>query len=126
LLTTSEQKDRATRLLNATKQRADADRKGLPQLQTEAGKNAAGELDVKLGEVYYGFGDYQNAVTAINAGLQKGSVKHLDEAYVYLGLSEQALKDTADSRKAFASLKTVPNISQRVLKLWTLYAEKEG
>ena len=126
LLTTSEQKDRATRLLNATKQRADADRKGLPQLQTAAGKNAAGELDVKLGEVYYGFGDYQNAVTAINAGLQKGAVKHLDEAYVYLGLSEQALKDTADSRKAFASLKTVPNISQRVLKLWTLYAEKEG
>jgi tetratricopeptide (TPR) repeat protein len=72
------------------------------------GQEPGGELSVKLGEVYYGFGDYQNAVTAINAGLQKGSVKHLDEAYVYLGLAQAQLKNIADAKKAFASLKTVP------------------
>lgn len=126
VFTTTEQKDRATRLVNATKTRADADRKGLAALQAEAAKNPAGELSVKLGEVYYGFGDYQNAVTSINAGLQKGMVKHLDEAYVYLGLSEQQLKDIPASRKALSSLKTVPNMSPRVLKLWTLYSEREG
>jgi TolA-binding protein len=81
---------------------------------------------VKLGEVYYGFGDYQKAADAINQGLQKGQIKHLDEAYAYLGLSEVQLKNNAEAKKAFAKLKDVPNISPRVLKLWTLYAATLG
>ena len=54
-----EHKERTTRLLAALKARAESDRKGLPQEAAEASKSAAGELSVKLGEVYYGFGDYQ-------------------------------------------------------------------
>ena len=81
---------------------------------------------MKLGEVYYGFGDYQKAIDAINQGLQKGQIKHLDEAYVYLGLAQAQLKNTAEAKKAFAQLKTVPNISPRVLKLWELYAGELG
>jgi tetratricopeptide (TPR) repeat protein len=121
-----EQKERTTRLLNSLKTRADTDKKGQAQLDAEATKNPAGELDVKLGEVYYGFGDYQNAVTAITRGLQKGQIKHQDEAYVYLGRSQVALKNTAEAKKAFTGLKSVPNISPRVLKLWELYAETVG
>jgi len=120
-----DQKERTTRLLNAAKTRADADRKGLPQFEAEASKNKAGEADVKLGEVYYGFGDYQNAVKSIQRGLEKGQVKHLDEAYVYLGLAQQQLKNDAEAKKAFGQLKSVPNINPRVLKLWSLYAEKQ-
>jgi tetratricopeptide (TPR) repeat protein len=121
-----EQKERTGRLSASFKTRADADKKGLPQLDAESQKNPAGELDVKLGEVYYGNGDYQNAVTAINRGIQKGKVKHLDEAYVYLGLSQARLNNTADAKKAFDQLKTVPDISPRVLKIWALYSEKLG
>ena len=122
----NDQKDRATRLMTALKTRADTDKKGQAQFDAEASKNPAGELDVKLGEVYFGFGDYQNAVTAINRGIGKGSIKHLDEAYVYLGRSQAALKNYPEAKKAFQALKTVPNISPRVLKLWELYAEKLG
>ena len=118
LLNDDKNKDRATRLLNALKTRADADKKGEAQFDAEAAKNPAGELDVKSGEVYFGSGDYQNAVTSINRGLQKGGIKHLDEAYVYLGRAEVALKNYAEAKKAFAGLKSVPNISPRVLKLW--------
>jgi tetratricopeptide (TPR) repeat protein len=121
-----EQKERTNRLLNALKTRADADKKGLTQLDAEATKNPAGELDVKLGEVYYGGGDYQNAITAITRGLQKGQIKHQDEAYVYLGRAQVALKNTADAKRAFGGLKTVPNISPRVLKLWELYSDTLG
>jgi tetratricopeptide (TPR) repeat protein len=117
------QKERTNRLLNSFKTRAEADKKGLPALDAEATKNPAGELDVKLGEVYYGTGDYQGAVTAINRGIGKGQIKHLDEAYVYLGRSQVALKNNAEAKKAFVGLKAVPNISPRVLKLWTLYGE---
>jgi hypothetical protein len=120
-----DQKDRTNRLLNAMKTRADVDRKGLPKFDAEASKNPAGELDVKLGEVYYGFGDYPNALTALTRGFMKGQIKHLDEAYVYLGLTQGALKNSAEARKALLALKTVPNMSPRIIKLWALYADRE-
>jgi hypothetical protein len=125
-LINDQQKERTTRLLNSFKTRAEADKKGLTQLDAEANKNPAGELDAKLGEVYYGFGDYANAVTAASRGIQKQQMKHPDEAYVYLGRAQVALKNTADAKKAFAGLKSVPNISPRVLKLWELYADTLG
>jgi hypothetical protein len=121
-----EHKERTTRLLNAMKTRADADKKGLPSLDAEATKNPAGQLDVKLGEVYFGTGDYQNAATAISRGIGKGQVKDLDQAYVYLGRAQVALKNTAEAKKAFEKLKSVPNLSARVLKLWELYSDKLG
>jgi len=121
-----EHKERSTRLLNALKTRADADKKGLPALDAEAQKNAAGQLDVKLGEVYFGAGDYQNAATAISRGIGKGQVKQMDEAYVYLGRAQVALKNNAEAKQAFEKLKSVPNVSQRVLKLWELYSDKLG
>jgi tetratricopeptide (TPR) repeat protein len=121
-----EHKERTTRLLNSMKTRGDADKKGLPALDAEATKNAAGQLDVKLGEVYYGAGDYQGAVTAITRGLGKGQIKQQDEAYVYLGRAQTALKNFPEAKKAFTGLKSVPNISPRVQKLWELYADKLG
>jgi tetratricopeptide (TPR) repeat protein len=125
-LINDQQKERTNRLLNSFKTRSEADKKGLTQLDAEATKNPAGELDVKLGEVYYGFGDYTNAVTALNRGIQKGQIKHQDEAYVYLGRSQAALKNTAEAKKALVALKSVPNISPRVLKLWELYSDTLG
>ena len=122
----NDQKDRATRLMTSLKTRADTDKKGQAQFDAEASKNPAGELDVKLGEVYFGSGDYASAITAINRGIGKGSIKHPDEAYVYLGRSQAALKNYAEAKKAFQGLKSVPNISPRVLKLWELYSEKLG
>jgi tetratricopeptide (TPR) repeat protein len=121
-----EHKERTNRLLASMKTRADADKKGLPALEAEATKNPAGQLDVKLGEVYFGAGDYQGAVTAITRGIGKGQIKQLDEAYVYLGRAQVALKNYPEAKKAFVQLKTVPNISPRVLKLWELYADKIG
>ena len=121
-----EHKERTNRLLTALKGRAEADKKGLAQEDAEASKSSAGELDIKLGEVYYGFGDYQKAVDAISRGIQKGQIKHLDEAYVYLGLSQAQLKNYAEAKRTFANLKLVPDVSPRVLKLWSLYAEKLG
>lgn len=121
-----EHKERTQRLLNSLKNRADTDQKTLPQQEAEAAKSSSGELSVKLGQVHYGFGDYQKAVDAISQGLQKGNVKHLDEAYVYLALANVQLKNYAEAKKALANLKTVPNISPRVQRLWELYGATLG
>jgi tetratricopeptide (TPR) repeat protein len=93
--------------------------------RTEAAKSDSGGPFVRLGELYYGFGEYELAIAAIQRGLIKGQIPHLDEAYVYLGLSEQAVGDLEEARSAFSKLKDVPGISPRVLRLWTLYAETQ-
>jgi tetratricopeptide (TPR) repeat protein len=116
-------KERTNRLLNAMKTRADADKKGVPALDAEASRNPAGQLDVKLGEVYFGAGDYQGASTAITRGLAKGQITQLDEAYVYLARDWMAQRNPADAKKMLAQLRTLPNISPRVLRLWSLYAD---
>jgi len=119
---TADQKDRVTRLLKSMQDRADTDRKGIPEFVKEAAKNPAGEAQVKLGEVYYGFGDYESAVQAINTGLAKGQVKSLGQAYVYLGLANQQLKNIPAAKKAFGQLKSVTSMPPNILKLWELYA----
>ena len=118
-----EHKERATRLLDAFGTRADADMKGLPALEVEARKNPAGALDVKLGEIYFGAGDFGDAASVISRGIDKGQLRQLDEAYVSLGRSLTADKELAGAKQAFAKLKSLPNFSPRVLKLWNLYAD---
>jgi tetratricopeptide (TPR) repeat protein len=117
-----EQKERALRLLNSFQSRADADEQSLPQLEAEAARNPAGDLSVKLGELYYGIGQYQRAADALMEGLRRGGVRSTQEAYVYLGLAQVHLNDYADARDAFAMLAHVPGVSPRLLKLWQLYA----
>ena len=120
---TVEQRERMTRLLKSLSQRAEADRRSLPQPEAEAAQSKVGQPDVRLGELYFGFGDYDHAIAALQRGLEKGHVTHLDDAYVYLGRSEVAVGNIPDARKAFAKLKDVPDISPRVLFLWELYAD---
>jgi tetratricopeptide (TPR) repeat protein len=118
-----EHRERTARLLNAMKTRAEMDKKGLPALDAESSRNPAGQLDVKLGEIYFGAGDYQGASVAISRGLGKGQIKQPDEAYVYLGRYWIAQNETKEAKNAFAQLKTLPNASARVLRLWNLYAD---
>jgi tetratricopeptide (TPR) repeat protein len=94
-----------------------------PQLNTGALSSTLADRFVKIGEIYYGFGDYQPAITAIQRGLDIGGVSHLDEAYVYLGLADFKLGHTEQGCKALNSLQDVPGVSPRVLKLWKLFAD---
>ena len=120
---TAAQRERAERLLNHFKELAEADRKRLPELELQAAQSKFGQPYVTLGELYFGFGDYGHAITAIEHGIEKGQVAHLDDAYVYLGRSFVAVDNIEEARKAFAKLKDVPNINPRVLLLWELYAD---
>jgi tetratricopeptide (TPR) repeat protein len=119
------QKERTTRLMEAMRTRTDADRRAL-QGDANSSEGLSAPRNENLGEVYFGFGEYQAAVASIAAAVEKHAVKRLDDAYVYLGRSEVALKDAAAARTAFMQLKTVPNVSPRVMKIWSLYAETIG
>ena len=118
-----EHKERSTRLLNAFQSRADTDASGFPAREAESAQNPAGQVDVTLGELYFGAGDYRDAVISINRALSKGQITQLDEAYVYLGRAQVALNNIGEAKKAFEKLKTVSNISSSALKLWILYSD---
>jgi hypothetical protein len=118
-----EHKERVTRLLSALKTRGDSDKQALPAFDAEAGANPSGQLDVKLAQVYFGAADYQDAATAIGRAIGKGQIRQPEDAFVYLGRSQAALKHNAEAKKAFESLKSVPNMSPRVLRLWNLYSD---
>jgi hypothetical protein len=119
----NESRDRVTRLLEALTARADAERDGWAQLEQAARESTTGEANVKVGELRYAAGDYPGAIAAITAGVEKGQVKHLDEAYAYLGLSQAALRNDAAAEEAFNHLSAIPGVSRRVANVWQLYAE---
>ena len=122
----AEHKERTARLLKSLQDRADADKKGLPQQEAEAAKSAAGEADVKLGEVYYGFGDYQKAADVDQQGAAERPGEASRRGVRVPGACGCAAQEHAEAKKAFANLKNVPNISPRVLKLYEVYAATVG
>jgi tetratricopeptide (TPR) repeat protein len=94
-----------------------------PAPNARAGNALLADRFVKIGELYYGLGDYQQAIIAIQRGLDVGGTSHLDDAYVYLGQSELKLNNTEAACRAFKSLSGVPNLKPRILKLWQLFAD---
>jgi tetratricopeptide (TPR) repeat protein len=111
--------------LHRLRMRCESDNHGKnpPQLNTDDTKGKLADRFVRIGELYYGFGEYQHAINAIQRGLEIGRVSHLDDAYVYLGLSELAIKNNAEACKAFDKLEDVPDMSPRTLRLWKLFAD---
>jgi tetratricopeptide (TPR) repeat protein len=128
-IATPEETASISKTVSALRAHVESERDALPQQEaessqreTESDESIRAGTDVRPGQLYSA-GDYQKAVDAITRGLKKGSIVHLDEAYVYLGLAQQKLGNIAEARRAFARLKDVPNVSPRILSLWTLYAD---
>jgi tetratricopeptide (TPR) repeat protein len=116
------QKERTTRLMESMRTRADADRRELLGYSGARGSLAMPRNE-NVGEFYFGLGDYQEAAAAIAGAVETHTVKHVDDAYVYLGRAQVALKDPQAARAAFMELKTAPGVSPRVIRIWSLYAE---
>ena len=121
-LINDQQRERTDRLLNSYKNRAEADKMSQAQLAAAAPASWTANITVKLGEVYYGSGDYENAAATINLGLQPNA-DSTDEGYVYLGRAQVQLKNIAGAKQAFAGLKSSRNVSPRVLRLYQLYSD---
>ncbi|MGC3982498.1 MAG: tetratricopeptide repeat protein [Steroidobacteraceae bacterium] len=114
-------KEREDRLKASIKKDADADKASLPAQDKRARADAAGQADAILGEAYLGYGQYPQAVEALERGLQKGGVKKLDQAQIALGI---AYLRTNQADKAKASFKKVAADGElgRIASLWSLHA----
>jgi tetratricopeptide (TPR) repeat protein len=75
----------------------------LKRVQTEMAATtptdaSRGQDDVLLGQIYLSYGQYDQAVAALNRGIKKGDVRDPDEAHMSLGIAylQQGLRDLAD------------------------------
>lgn len=123
VFTKPEDKARAERLMGSAKKASDADKAGLTKLEAEAAKTKTGELDYALGTSLFGHGDYAKAVAALTKGIEKGGLKNPTDAQLVLGVAQVRAGAKADAVKTFRGIKTEDPLTQRIAKLWTLYAQ---
>jgi hypothetical protein len=114
--------DRNTRLLNVAKERAVADRAGLAKQDRDAAAGKSADADLRVGQAFMSYGQYANAVTAIQRAISKGNATDPAEAQLVLGIAQLKAGNKAEATKAFRAVKGDPDL-QRVAKLWSLRAQ---
>lgn len=113
--------DREQRLEALTAKQIAADQANFAKAEAAAAKAPNGEPYVKLGESYWGYGKYQDAVRCIQAGIAKG-VTDKDNAQMRLGQAYLGLGQRDQAIKAFESVSKTNTNGAMVARLWILYA----
>jgi tetratricopeptide (TPR) repeat protein len=113
------QQGKYDRLLDGAKKSTEASRASLPTLTKTAATAPTGQSDVQLGHVYLSFGQYDEAIGALQRGIRKGGVTDTDEAQVSLGIAymRKGQKDLA--RQAFKSVAKDSKWGE-LAELWSL------
>ncbi len=114
---------RAQRLLALAKQRAVAQQAQMAAMAKDAAAAKSGDASVHLAEVYWGLGQYQQALDAAQAGIAKGVKKDPDGAQIVQAMAMIGLDKTRDAARDLAKLaKTASPTDKAVANLWSVYA----
>jgi len=116
---------RYDRLLTAAKKQAAADRASLGQLAKDAEKAPNGQADVGLGQAYLSYGQYDEAIAALERGIKKGSVTDADDAQISLGIAHLKKGQKDQARQAFKAVKPDSKWSS-LAELWTVRTQSPG
>ena len=100
------------------------DEQALPALAAEAAKQTNGEVDVKLGESYFTYGRYDDAIAAIQKGIDKGGLKDPADAQTTLGIVLLAAGKKDQAVAAFEKAAAAPGAAAQVAHVWTLYGKR--
>ena len=111
--------DRHGRLRDMAKRSVDGDKPGLAGAETEAGKKPDGTGLVNTGMDYYGYGQYDKAISLIQAGIAKGGLKNADEAKLHLGIAQLAGGKKADAVATWKSIKSGDAVND-LARLWLI------
>jgi len=113
-------------LLNQANGLAARDEQSLPALAAEAAKQTNGEVDVKLGESYYTYGRYDDAIAALQKGIQKGGLKDAADAQTTLGIVLLAAGKRQEALDAFDKAAAANGSGGQVAHVWTLYSRRSA
>jgi Tetratricopeptide repeat len=112
-------KQRAQRLLDASKKKAVERHGELAKDERDADKDPSGDALVAVGEAYATYGEYPKAVDLMTRGVSKGNLKSADEAYLLLGVAYLRQKNTAEAERTLAKIKDGTPYD-RLGKLWLM------
>jgi tetratricopeptide (TPR) repeat protein len=121
LLDVPESKARNERLLASAKKLAEADKATIANEAKAAQTAPTGQADVGVGQAFLSYGQYDQAIEALDRGIKKGSVKLPEEAQISLGIAYLKKGQKAQAQSAF---KAVAGDSPwaRLAGLWALRA----
>jgi hypothetical protein len=122
ILGTGATKDRENRLMALAQTNSATDQKGLPTFEKEAIAAANGDPDIKLGEAYASYGEYDKAIEAMKRGLKKGGLKATDEAHLQLGVAYLGAKRNSDAVSEFKAVAADSKLAH-LARLWIIYAQ---
>ena len=111
-------------LMTQANQLAARDEQTLPALAAEAAKHMDGEVDVKLGESYYTYGRYDDAIAALQKGIQKGGLKDMADAETTLGIVLLAAGKKDQAVAEFDKAAATQTAAAQVAHVWTLYGKR--
>lgn len=113
-------KERDTRKLTWMKGLMEKDKAELATDEQRAKASPDGQQDVLLGEDLIGYGQYAQAIEAIERGLKKGNVKKPDQAQMALGIAYYNNKQKEQARNAFKQVSAGSEL-RRIAELWILH-----
>jgi tetratricopeptide (TPR) repeat protein len=113
-------------LLNQANMFLARDQQALPALAAEAAKQTNGEIDVKLGESYYTYGRFDEAIAAIQKGIEKGGLKDAADAQTTLGIALLAAGKKADAVVALDKAAAAGGAAGQVAHVWSLYGKRSA
>jgi len=113
----------AMRLLATAKTQSAADKATLATQAQAAAAGKNGQVDVRVGQAFLSYGQFPEALAAIQRGIGKANVKNLTDAQLSLGQAYLKLGNKAEAVKAFKAV-TGDAVTTRLGNLWALYAQQ--
>jgi tetratricopeptide (TPR) repeat protein len=123
VFTEQRDKDRYQHLLDGAKQRAASDLASLPKQEQDATAAPQGDKLVQVGAAYLSYSQNDKAISDIQKGIAKGSLKYPDEANLLLGIAQLRSHNAAEAQRSFEKVSSSSNPGYaRLGKLWALHA----
>ena len=114
-------KARNERLLASAKKLVDEDKATIANEAKTAQAAASGQADVGVGQAYLSYGQYDQAIEALERGIKKGGIKLPEEAQISLGIAYLKKGQKAQAQTAFKAV-TGETPWARLAGLWALRA----
>jgi len=116
-------KARNQRLLESAKKNAANDQATLAKTEREAEAAPTGAKNYGVGIAYFGYGQYDKAVDAMQKGITKGGLRNDAEAHLMLGIAQLKAGHKEDAVKSFKSVKGDAQL-EKLASLWVLHSRQ--
>lgn len=110
---------RAQRALESAKKQATQDQNGLAKAEQAADAATDGQQAATVGQAYFGYQQYDKAVTYLTKALTKGGLKNPADTRLLLGIAQLKAGHKDDAVKSFKQVKGDPTL-ERLASLWVL------